>query len=84
MIIHTSNCEFLIESSEKPAGCVFIYSDSQEELQRLFGSSEVEYSAKDTWRYMVSTCKQEFANALILMVKEINYTDFELPKLQRF
>lgn len=83
MIIHTSTCEFLIESSNQTAGCVFIYSDSIEELQRLFGSSEVEYSARDNWKYMVSTCKQEFANALILMVKEINYTDFELPRLQR-
>lgn len=83
MIIQTTDCEFLIESSDQTAGCVFIYSDSIEELQRLFGSSEVEYSAKDNWRYMVSTCKQEFANALILMVKEINYTDFDLPSLQR-
>lgn len=83
MIIQTTNCEFLIESSDQTAGCVFIYSDSLEEIQRFFGSSEVEYSSRNQWKYMVTTCKQEFANALILMVKEINYTNFGLPSLQQ-
>ncbi|SEG02992.1 hypothetical protein [Algoriphagus boritolerans] len=80
MIIQTSNCEFLIENSDRIDGCVFIYSDSLEEIQRFFGSSEVEYSSKDDWKYVVCTCKQNFANALILMVKEINYTEFSVLK----
>jgi hypothetical protein len=83
MIILTSTCEFLIESSNQTAGCVFIYSASIEELQPLFGSSEVEYSSKDNWRYMISTCKQKFSNALILLVKEIIYTDFAFPTFHR-
>ncbi len=80
MIIQTSTCEFLIESSDRVDGCVFVFSDSLEEIQRLFGSSEVEYSAKQNWKYMTCTCKQNFANALILMVKEITYLDFELSR----
>jgi hypothetical protein len=82
MVIQTTNCEFLIECKDQATGCVCIYSDSLEEIQRFFGSSEAEYSSKENWKYMVCSCKQEFANALILMVKEINYTDFDFSRLQ--
>jgi hypothetical protein len=81
MIIQTSKCEFLIVDKERTDGCVFIYSDSLEELQRFFGSSEVQYSANGDRKFKVHTCKQDFANALILMVKEINYTNFFQEKL---
>ncbi|OOG76423.1 hypothetical protein [Algoriphagus sp. A40] len=83
MIIQTSICDFLIEESGKTDGCVFVYSDSLEEIQRLFGSSEVEYSLKEDWKFRVCTCKQDLANALILMVKEINYQNFEQGKFQQ-
>ncbi|WP_111672305.1 hypothetical protein [Algoriphagus litoralis] len=81
MVIQTSKCEFLIVDNERSDGCVFIYSDSLEELQRFFGSSVVEFSSNRDWKYKILTCKQEFANALILMVKEINYTDFFQDRL---
>ncbi|HSF54455.1 MAG TPA: hypothetical protein VLA71_11915 [Algoriphagus sp.] len=83
MIIQTSICDFLIEESGKADGCVFIYSDSLEEIQRLFGSSEVEYSSRNDWKYRAFTCKQDLANALILMVKEINYRDFTDARFQQ-
>lgn len=76
MIIQTSTCDFLIEESGRADGCISVFSDSLEEIQRLFGSSEIEYSAKGDRRYKVCTCKQDLANALILLVKEINYSDF--------
>ena len=78
MIIQTFNSDFLIEESGRAAGCIFVYSNSLEELQRLFGSSEIEYSQRNDWKYKVCTCKQDLANALILMVKEINYSNFNL------
>ena len=81
MIIQTTHSEFLIVGNERPDGCVHIFCDSLEELQRFFGSSEVEYASKPGWKYKVNSCKQEFANALILMVKEISYTDFYQGKL---
>ena len=83
MIIKTANCEFLIQESGQSTGCIFVFSDSLEELQRLFGSSEIDYSSIQEWKYQVCTCKQDLANALILLVKEISYTDFGLSSLQQ-
>lgn len=76
MIIQTLNSEFLIESSAVGSGCVFIYSNNPEELQRFFGSNILENQANSDWKYRTKTCKQDFANALIHLVKEIDYTDF--------
>jgi hypothetical protein len=81
MIIQTLKCDFLIEGSGEMDGTLFIYSDSIDELQRLFGSSAVEYSSKPEWKYRALTCKQDFANALILIVKEIDYRNFSLPRM---
>ena len=83
MIIQTSKCDFLVEESGAKDGYVFIYSENLEEIQRLFGSSETEYSSKRDWKYRVSICKQDLANALILMVKEVNYQEFNFIKLQQ-
>ncbi|GAA0881076.1 hypothetical protein GCM10009119_40460 [Algoriphagus jejuensis] len=81
MIIQTSICDFLIEENEGKWGSVFIYSEVLEEIQRLFGSSEVELTTRDEWKYRVSICKQDLANALILMVKEVNYPSFSQVRL---
>ncbi len=62
---------------------MFVYSENLGEIQRFFGSAEVKYSPKSDWRYRVSTCKQDLANALILMVKEVNYEDFAPTKYQQ-
>jgi len=80
MIIQTSTCDFLIEDSGQTNGCISVFSDSLEGIQRFFGSSEIECSDKSTWRFKVCTCKQDLANAMILMLKEINYSDFSLAK----
>ncbi|WP_057935696.1 hypothetical protein [Algoriphagus resistens] len=76
MIIQTSNANFLIEKSESNPGCVSISSNSQEELYRFFGSLEITYTNDPLYSYTVRACKQEFANAMILMVKEIDYSEF--------
>ncbi len=83
MIIQTSKCDFLIEECGRKDGCVFIYSENLEEIQRLFGSFETEYASKGDWKYRVSICKQDLANALILMVKEVNYQEFCPIKFQQ-
>lgn len=76
MIIQTSNANFLIEKSESNNGCVSISSNSQEELYRFFGSLEITYTNDPIYSYTVCACKQEFANAMIVMVKEIDYSEF--------
>ncbi|WP_026967560.1 hypothetical protein [Algoriphagus terrigena] len=76
MILQTSKCDFLIEDCGKNDGSVFVYSEQLDELQRLFGSSETEYSPRPDWKFRVSTCKQDLVHKLILIVKEVNYRDF--------
>lgn len=83
MIIQTSNCDFLIEDSGRADGCIAVYSSSLEELHRFFGSSVIEFSSKNDWKYCVCTCKQDLANAMILMVKEISYSNFNLLSLHQ-
>ncbi|PZX57632.1 hypothetical protein LV84_01761 [Algoriphagus ratkowskyi] len=76
MIIQTATANFLIEMSEPNSGCVLVRSNSQEELHRFFGSLEISLSNDLYYAFEVRSCKQEFANALILMVKEIDYSQF--------
>ncbi|MDR7127712.1 hypothetical protein J2X69_000040 [Algoriphagus sp. 4150] len=76
MIIQTSTASFLIENSDSKHGCVSIRSNSQEELHRFFGSLEIQETNELSYAYEVLACKQEFANAVILMVKEIDYSEF--------
>ncbi len=82
MIIQTTTGDFLIEASNRADGCITVFSDSLEELQRLFGSLEIEYSARKGRKYKVCTCKQDLANAMILLVKEIDYSRFDQVKYQ--
>ena len=76
MKIQTTKSSFLIEEDEGKKGCLFIRSESNDELQRFFGSLEIEPSGSSEFPFQVKACKQEFANALILMVKEIDYSTF--------
>ncbi len=76
MRIQTSRSSFLIEDDGDKKGCVFIKSESKDELHRFFGSLVIGPSKSPEYPYQVKACKQEFANALILMVKEIDYTNF--------
>lgn len=76
MIIRTSTASFMIEGSGSTDGCIFIRCTSQVELYRFFGSIEIKESGNSDFPYVVKSCKQEFANALILMVKEIDYSEF--------
>ncbi|WP_296699982.1 hypothetical protein [Algoriphagus sp.] len=77
MLIQTINGDFLIERNLSKSDCVKIKTNSKEELQRLFGSCEIVQTTDSEFPFEVCTCKQEFANALILMVKEIEYPDFK-------
>jgi predicted sulfurtransferase len=82
MIIQTSNAKFLIESCGNRKDCVFINSNSKEELGRFFGSLDVLETNFQEYPFQVKSCKQEFANALIIMVKEIDYSHFWSLDLQ--
>jgi hypothetical protein len=76
MKIQTSTANFLIEKCESNKGCVLVRSNSQDELFRFFGSLEISLTNDLFYSYEVRACKQEFSNALIVMVKEIDYSEF--------
>jgi len=76
MIIQTATANFMIERCESKNGCITIRSNSQEELHRFFGSLEISESNDPFYPFAVLACKQEFANAMIIMVKEIDYSEF--------
>ncbi len=82
MIIQTSKGDFLVEENGAKSGSVFIYSDGLEEIQRLFGSAEIEYSSRSDWKHRVSICKQDLVNMLVLIVKEVDYRDFTEARFQ--
>lgn len=82
MIIQTAAANFLIEKNDSKKGCVSIRSNSQEELNRFFGSLEIRVTGDLFYSYEVLACKQEFANAMIVMVKEIDYAEFSEFSMQ--
>jgi len=70
MIFQTSNEKLLIEPCVNRKDCVLVNSNSKEELDCLFGSLDVLENKSQEYPFLVKSCKQEFANALITMVKE--------------
>ncbi|MFC3414106.1 hypothetical protein [Algoriphagus hitonicola] len=76
MIIQTNTGTFLIENCLNKNDRIAIKSDSEVEILRFFGSTPVFKTGDYNFPYQVSVCKQVFSDALILMVKEIDYTDF--------
>ncbi len=76
MLIQTNSGNFLIERNLVKPDCVKIKTNSKEELERFFGSFEITQSSDSEFPFQICACKQEFTNALILMVKEIEYPIF--------
>ncbi len=80
MIIQTSNAKFLIESCRNRKDCVLI--NSKDELDRFVGSVDVLKTSFQEYPFQMKSCKQEFATAVIIMVKEIDYSHFWSLDLQ--
>lgn len=74
MVIQTSYATFLIEESQN--GGLTVYSDSDFELQRLFANSRILQAPESGWKFSAHTCRQDLANVLIHLVKEIDYQNF--------
>lgn len=77
MLLQISNASFLIENCEKDKSCISVKSDSQEELYRLFCSSKALEIVSGPMPFKLRVSRQEFSNSLIMLVKEIDYTNFD-------
>jgi hypothetical protein len=73
MVIETATAKFLIEPTPKMEGLVSIYSNSSEELHRFFGSLNIHSNSNLDYPFLVRASKEDFAHALIIMVKELDY-----------
>ncbi|MDN3671024.1 hypothetical protein QWY93_17050 [Echinicola jeungdonensis] len=61
---------------------LFIKAKNKAELSRLFDEHRIMVDEGDQLKYGISICKQEFADTLIKMIKEIDYYDFNLEILK--
>lgn len=77
MVITSLHGTFSIIASEKDQDQLFVRSNVKRELSSVFGEKRVSNYAGEGFEFCVSICKQEFANTLIMMVKEVNYSDLD-------
>ena len=83
MVIKSLHGVFFIVTSKKDKNQLLIRSKSKSELIRIFGGKRIVQYDQGEIDYEISVCRQEFANTLIMMIKEINYDDFQkhLPEI---
>ncbi|MHA7129321.1 hypothetical protein [Algoriphagus namhaensis] len=81
MLIQSLSASFSIQKAPDSKGCLEVRCDNQIELSRLFGSLRVEASGDFEFPYQVIACKQEYADAMILLIKEIDYFNFSAIKV---
>lgn len=80
MIINSLYGTFAINSSEKDQDKLIVKSEMKESLMRIFDSKRIIQCEIDGSYYFVTLCKQEFAHSVIMMIKEVNYSDFNQLK----
>ncbi|MFD2200705.1 hypothetical protein [Shivajiella indica] len=76
MIITSLHGTFSINSCEKDQDKLIVRSKEKDSLMRIFDSKRIIQCEIDGSSYFVTLCKQEFAHSLIMLVKEVNYSDF--------
>ncbi len=77
MIVTSLYGTYSIVNCGKDQDQLLVRAKSKEELTRIFDGKRVLKSEGSEYEFYLSMCKQEFANALIMMVKDIDYGDFE-------
>lgn len=77
MIITTIHGTFSIISNEKDQDKLIIRSKEKSSLTRIFDEKRIVQCEIEGFSFCVSLCKQEFAHILIMLVKEINYSDLD-------
>jgi len=75
MLIQSLHGNFSIIASGKDQDLLFIRSNEKSELSNIFGEMRVSRYDGEGLEFYVAIRKQEFTNTLIMMVKEINYSD---------
>lgn len=77
MVITSLHGIFSIVLNEKNQDQLLVRAKKKDELMRIFDEKRICKSSVDGFEYCVQMCKQEFAHTLIMMIKEIDYADFD-------
>ena len=77
MVIASLHGIFSIVINEKDQDQLLVRAKKKEELMRIFDEKRILKSSADGFEYHVKMCKQEFAHTMIMLIKEINYADFD-------
>lgn len=77
MIIHSLFGSFCVVSkSGKPDG-LLLQSKSRIALNRIFDDMRIKANESSDYPFVVELCKQEFADTLIKLTKDISYENFD-------
>lgn len=82
MVIRSLHGIFTIVTSEINQDQLLVKARNKQELMRIFDEKRIAECINDQKEFSVQMCKQEFAHTLIMMIKEINYSDFEKTLLE--
>jgi len=77
MIIKSIHGTFFIQVSENEQDKLIVKSKDKGSLTRIFDGKRINHCSSEDNAFYVSLCKQEFAHTLILMVKEVDYVNFD-------
>ncbi|TVP50860.1 MAG: hypothetical protein EA341_06690 [Mongoliibacter sp.] len=77
MLISSLHGVFSINMHDVDHEKLIIKSKNKEALQRIFDEKRIYAINQNKYKFCVSLCKQELAHILIMMIKEIDYADFE-------
>ena len=77
MLINSLQGIFSIVISETNPDKLEVRSNDKASLSRVFDNKRILERANVDFKFYVSISKQEFANTLIMMIKEIDYPDFD-------
>jgi hypothetical protein len=77
MIVHSLFGSFcVVAKSGKPDG-LLLQSKSRIALNRIFDDKRIKANESTDYPFLVELCKQEFAEMLIKLTKDISYENFD-------
>ncbi|MFD2034598.1 hypothetical protein ACFSKL_07350 [Belliella marina] len=82
MVITSLHGSFTVVINEENQDQILVRANNKEELMRIFDEKRISKCIDEQPEFCVQMCKQEFAHTLIMMIKEINYPDFNKMLLE--
>ncbi len=82
MWITSLNGSISVVQSKQDVDQLLIKARHKNDLSRLFDEKRInQMEGEEAFQYYALVCKQEFADTMIKMIKEIDYSNFEMELL---